>query len=396
MVSNSNKIIEFPITAHAENIGRLLIPKRLTEARIAARLTQTDLANHIKVSRQAVSSYELGDKNPDPEVMKRIANVLDLPIVFFTKESRETFGNFSANFFRKIGADTKRRNQACEVYAKWLSSTSYALDSIANYPAVDIPQFEPAGDTYTDEEIEVAAEKTRQHLGLGLGPISNILRLLEAKGIIICRYKIENENIEAFSFWSGPRPFIFLASEKESAVRARFDASHEFAHLCLHRWVGKEEIEDKDRLKVIESEANRFAGAFMLPRKSFPNEVYSPRAEGFVNLKARWKVAIQAMIYRCKDLGLFDDRQVTNLYKQISYKKWRTVEPLDKGPNAIQMEEPLLLKRVAELVFNSGKYGIDEFRSDVALSDTVLEKLVGIPFLQDENNNSNDFTPTLK
>jgi len=396
MVKNNNKIIEFPTTAHAENIGRLLIPKRLTEARIAARLTQTDLANHINVSRQAVSSYELGDKNPEPNVMRSIAKTLDLPIAFFTKEKRESFGHCSANFFRKIGADTKRRNQACEVYAKWLSSTSYALDSIANYPTVNIPRFEPKGDVYTDEEIEVAAEKTRQQFGLGLGPISNILRLLEAKGIIICRYKIENENIEAFSFWSGPRPFIFMASEKNSAVRARFDASHELGHLCLHRWVGKEEIEDKDRLKVIESEANRFAGAFLLPRKSFPNEVYSPRAEGFVDLKARWKVAIQAMIYRCKDLGLFDDRQVTNLYKQISYKKWRTVEPLDKGANAISMEEPLLLKRVAELVFNSGKYSEDEFRSDVALSDTVLEKLLGTSFMTDKEHNSDEFTPSLK
>jgi len=395
MATNDN-IISFPLAAHAPHLGRLLIPERLTEARQAARLTQTELSGRVGVSRQAVSQYELGGKLPDPTVMQKIASELEQPISFFTKSDRQSFGSYSANFFRKVGADTKRRNHACAIYAKWLASTAYAFDSIANFPKVDIPQFEPKGDAYSDSEIEDYAEEVRRYFGLGLGPISNVLRLIETKGVIVCRYKISGENIEAFSYWSGDRPFVFLASDKKSGARARFDLSHELAHLCLHRWVGQEEIENKDRLKEIESEANRFAGAFLLPRKSFPNEVYSPRAEAFIDLKARWKVAIQAMIYRCKDLGLFDERQIVNLYKQISYKKWRTIEPLDRGINAIAFEEPLLLKRVAELVFESGRYKVDEFRSDVALSDFALRQIVGLDFGAGETENAVDFTPTLK
>lgn len=393
-MTNTDNILTFPNAAQADSNGRYLIPKNLTEARLAARITQTELAERIGVSRQAVSSYEQGDKNPEPPVMARIAAVLGQPIPFFTKESRGNFGRHSANFFRKIGADTKRRNQACEVYAKWLSATAHAFDFIANYPPVEIPSFEPRNGGYGEDEIEEYAEETRRHFGLGLGPISNVVRLLETKGVIVSRYRIENESIEAFSYWSGSRPFVFLSSVKESAARARFDAAHELAHLCLHRWVGSEEIENKDRLKEIEREADRFAGAFLLPQKSFPNEVYSPRAESFVDLKARWKVSIQAMVYRAKDLGLFDDRQTTNIYKQISYKKWRTVEPLDKGPNGLPFEEPLLLKRVAELVFESGRYTIDSFKSDVALSDSVLERLTGYPFSQHQPET--DFSPSMK
>lgn len=381
-MTSPNNVFPFPSAAHADRIGRLLIPERLTEARLAARITQTDLAERVGVSRQAVSSYEQGDKNPEPNVMARIASVLEQPISFFTKQERRDFGKHSATFFRKVGSDTKRRNQACAVYAQWLSATAYAFDSIANYPAVDLPSFEPRGSRYDEEEIEEYAERTRQHLGLGLGPISNVVRLMEAKGVIVSRYRIEGDSIEAFSYWSGSRPFVFLSSVKESAARARFDAAHELGHLCLHRWVGSEEIEDKDRLKEIEHEADRFAGAFLLPRKSFPNEVYSPRAESFIDLKSRWKVSIQAMVYRSKDLGLFDDRQVMNIYKQISYKKWRTLEPLDKGPGALSFEEPLLLKRVAELVFQSGRYSIDSFKSDVGLSVRDLEHLTGYPFAE--------------
>ena len=394
MTNNDGNIVAFP--AHGNELGRRLIPKRLTEARLAARFTQTELAQRAGVTRQMISYYELGKYSPAPEVMVKISQELLQPISCFTKASRPTFGAHSANFFRKIGTDTQRRNKACEVLSEWFSSTAFAFDSVANYPKVDLPHFEPGGDHYSEEEIEECADTVRKHFGLGLGPISNVLRLLESKGVLICRYTIQGENIDAFSYWSGERPFIFLASEKCSAARARFDASHELGHLCLHRWVGTEEIENKDCLKVIESEADRFAGAFLLPSKSFPNEVYSPRAESFIDLKSRWKVSIQGMVYRCKDLGLFDDRQITNIYKQISYKKWRTVEPLDKGANALSFEEPLLLKRVAELVFDSGRYKIDEFKADLALSDAVLQALTGVPLAWVKNDEIGGFSPTLK
>lgn len=399
MAKNNENILQFPLTAHQSQTGRFLIPARLTEARLAARLTQTELAARVGVSRQAISSYELGDKAPEPPILRKISDELGQPVNFFTKAEHSTFGRHSTNFFRKKGADTKRRNQACEVYSTWFASSVYAFDHIANFPAVDLPSFEPESSEsygYSDEEIEQHAEDVRRHFGLGLGPISNVIRLLETKGISVCRLEIPKENIEAFSYWSGDRPFIFLASDKNSAVRRRFDAAHELAHLCLHRWVGEEELEDPKRLKQIESEADHFAGAFLLPRQSFPNEIYTPRVEAFIDLKARWKVAIQAMIYRCKDLGLFDERQIVNMYKQISYKKWRTNEPLDSGPRAIPMEEPLLLRRVAELVFESGRYGVDKLKADLALSDDTLEQFFGMPPGSLRSEQPENWEPTLK
>lgn len=380
-MATNNKVLEFPSAAH-RNDGRFLIPERLSEGRIAARLTQTELASRVGVSRQAISYYEVGDKKPEPATLRRIADELSLPIGFFTRESRPVFGRLSANFYRKTGPDTKRRNQACDVYASWLSSFAFAFDRAVNFPPVALPSFEPESDFYTEDELEDAAEDTREFFGLGLGPISNALRLIEARGVIVARYKISGEKIEAFSFWSGSRPFIFLASEKESGARARYDACHELAHLVLHRGIGREEIENKETLKRIEKEADRFAGAFLLPKKSFPNEVYSSRVESFVDLKSRWKVSIQAMIYRCKNLGIFDDRQVTNAYKQISYKKWRTTEPLDKGQGAIPIEEPVLLNKIARLVFERGVMSKDEIRSGLDLSDSDMEKFCGISFAE--------------
>ncbi|WP_170295253.1 ImmA/IrrE family metallo-endopeptidase [Paracoccus aestuariivivens] len=373
-----NNIIHISQAARGKHPGRLLIPARLTEARTAKKMTQSQLAAQIEVSRQSVSTYELGTKNPDPEVMVRIARVLQQPMTYFTREEIPSFGNRSTVFFRKTGADTKKRNQACAVHADWLVSAAATLANYAHLPQVDLPSFEPSGVgvCYTDDEIEESAESVRKHFNLNHGPISNVVRLLEAKGVIVCRQKMEGENVGAFSFWSGDRPFIYLASDRKSAARARFDAAHELGHLCLHRWIGEDEVDDADRLKEIEQEADRFAGAFLLPRKSFPNEVFSSRAEGFIELKSRWKVSIQAMAYRCKDLGVFDDRQITNIYKQISYKKWRTTEPLD-GENGLPFEEPVVLRKLTDLLLDSGKVSAADVALEIGPSPDILSQILG-------------------
>jgi Zn-dependent peptidase ImmA (M78 family)/transcriptional regulator with XRE-family HTH domain len=386
-MNNSGNVISLRSAALDHHQARRLIPARLIEGRLAIGLNQSELAAQVGVSRQAVSSYEQGDKAPEPETMMAIARALKQPVSFFVTEAPASFGPLSVNFFRKTGADTKRRNMACEVYARWFAQAAFTFEAVANFPVVSIPSFEPkSADTnrYEEEEIEDIAERVRDHFSLGLGPISNVVRLMESVGIVMCRLEMEGESVEAFSYWSGARPFVFLASDKESGARARYDAAHELGHLVLHRWVGADELDDKDKLKEIEREADRFAGAFLLPRKSFPNEVYSPRLGAFIEL-----------IYRCKNLGLFDEQQVTNLYKQISFKKWRKNEPLD-GPEGLPLESPILLKKIASLVVDSGRMRADEIKVALGYSASVIEKLLGLPLGALGQGVEIDFQPSLK
>ena len=373
---------------------RGLVPARLKDARIAASLNQTELATAVDVSRQAISAFEAGEKNPEPATMQRIADVLNQPISFFSSQDADTFGEFGTRYFRAFGADTKRRNLMSDVLSKWFVQVARYLFDLVSFPDSNLPNASPRnGNRYADEEIEEIAEECRRKWGLGTGPISNVIGLLENNGVVVCRYEMTGQKVEAFSFWNGPRPFVFLSSEKQSAVRARFDAAHELGHLVLHRWLGSEEIEDPKALKLIEAEANRFAGALLLPRVSFPNEVYSPRLDAFVDLKRRWKVAISAMVYRCKNLGIFDDVQVTNLYKQISFRKWRTSEPLD---DQIKFEEPKLLRKAIEIIVQSERKMRDEIASDLRISRRFIAAFCGLPPEYFEQRSSSEFVPMLK
>lgn len=362
------------------------------------RLTQTELADRVGVKRQSVSMYEAGQTSPEPAVMERIATELEQPLSYFVDDPPLEFGDSSTRFFRAFGANTKRRNLACEVLGGWLVKSAKFLDGYVNFPPLDVPAaYVPAASdgNYTPEEIEVAAANCRRSWGLGLGPISNVVSLLENKGIVVSRYVIPRESIEAFSFWNGDRPFVFLASEKESAVRARFDAAHELGHLILHRGIGTEDLEDnKERLRTIEREADRFANAFLLPAESFAAELFSAKLDAFVPLKRRWKVSIQAMVVRCRQLELIDEDQYTNLYKTISFRKWRKREPQD---DVLPLEEPKLLSHAVNLLLSSGQKSADDVALALQVNRGVIEELCNVPAgTLHSKANISEFRPTLK
>lgn len=373
MTDNSN-IVPFP-AARSNRSGRLLIPARLRDARKFLRMSQEELADKVGITRQAVSQFERGERTPDPETFAKLAAALEQPHGFFTTEDAPVFGEYSTRFYRKYGSDTVRRREASDTVSGWLVQVAKAFDERINYPAVDVPQFDVAD--FGDDGIEEVAQRVRLAWGLGLGPISNVLALLESHGVIACRYEMTGEKVEAFSFWNGDRPFIFMASEKKAGVRSRFDLAHELGHLVMHRHIDSADIEDKDVLKEIERQADRFAGAFLLPSGSFPNEVFTPRLDAFVELKRRWKVSIQAMIYRCSDLGIFDDAQILNMRKQVSFRKWRTQEPLD-DPSVIPLESPRLLAKAFDLVAQSGRMSVDEIKQIVQINPSIIEVMCNL------------------
>ena len=307
----------------------------------------------------------------------RIAAELEQPLSYFTTEQRAAFGPFSARTYRAFGAATKRRNEQCDELTEWLAIVAAYLNEAVQFPEPKVLAFSPSANAehYEEEEIEVAAETVRRDWGLGAGPIGNLTKLLESRGIFIGHLPVSAGDVNAFSYWSGARPFIVTGADDTTAVRRRFDLAHELGHLVLHQGIGSDELESRDYLKRVEAEANRFAGAFLMPRSSYPNEVFSSRLTTFVPLKERWKVAISAQVYRCADLGILSDYQVLSLRKQISAKKWRTREPLD---DEMVVEEPTVLAKAARMAIDGRVLSGPTIVNDLNFGSNVIASLLGL------------------
>ncbi|MCW5695036.1 MAG: ImmA/IrrE family metallo-endopeptidase [Pseudolabrys sp.] len=312
-------------------------------------MSRAELARDLGLTGQAIGYYESGDRRPDMSVLLRMADVLEQPVSFFLRSSQSFDGVRGTRFFRSIGTRSNKVNNALDVKTKWLWEIVGFVSEHIKLPPVNLPDI-PApvnADGYTTDEIDAIATLVRRHWNLGDGPLANVIALFETHGIVVTRFELGSEEIDAFSCWIKQRPYILLGSEKKSASRSRFDAAHELGHLLLHRHVGQEDLEDKKIRDLIESEANMFAGSFLLPKASLLREFYSSRMKHLEGLKERWRVSIQAIAHRAKQIGIIDDHQYILFRKQISFNRWHRNEPLD---DVIPMEQPQWLLKCWQLL----------------------------------------------
>jgi Zn-dependent peptidase ImmA (M78 family)/transcriptional regulator with XRE-family HTH domain len=351
---------------------------RLTEAREAHGLTQIALADLLHVTRQAVSQYESGDASPAPDAMRRISEKLDLPIRFFLERPRDRA--HGTKFFRSMKSTTKTARMRAARRFDWLLDVVDYVGSWIRFPTVSVPDFHPPSDpaVITNDSIAEFARETRSHWGLGPGPISNVTWLMEKCGIIVSRYGLGADELDAFSEWveNYATAFIVLNNEKQSAARSRFDLAHELGHLILHKNVSGNYINKPEYFNLIENQAHRFAGEFLLPEESFASEFYAPSLDAFASLQAKWKVSIAFMIQRYYDIGLIDSEQKSLLFRNRTRRGWRTREPFD---DQMEPELPRLLQRSIEMLIGQGAVSADQMSFDLIYPVKEIEALTGLP-----------------
>lgn len=348
-----------------ENIN----PVRLKKARISRGYSLADLADRIGVTKQYISQCELGITNAS-NIIYKLCDVLNYPISFFSK-STKGIETASATYFRSRKSTPKKLKEAANEKVDLFSEIKDFFGEYINYPELNLPDNIELKDEYTIEDLEKVAKNVREYWKLGMGPIDDLVSVLQENGIIISKIKVGNNKIDAFSKWINSVPYVFLSIDKDSAVRSRFDIAHELCHILLHQYISKEDIECKEKLNQIEKEADAFAGAFLLPAETFSREVFSSSLDNLVRLKERWKVSISCMINRCSTLGLFTDNQVAYLKKQMTYKNYWRREPLD---DTIQCEIPYLYKQILELLLENNILSKNDIVEKIAMNPEEIEE----------------------
>ncbi|WP_411761574.1 helix-turn-helix domain-containing protein [Streptomyces tunisiensis] len=291
----------------------MVTPSRLTLARKRRGMTIVELARKVGVSAQSLSNYEHGRQRPSSETLATISDILSFPLEFFQGEDVEEIPSESVAFRARSKLTAGRRDVALSV-GRLAVELENIISQRFRLPTADLPSLDKP-------DPESAAEMVRSRWGLGQAPISNMVHLLESKGVRVFSLAPEYAEIDAFSFWHERTPFVFLNTLK-SAERSRFDAAHELGHLVMHgpvrSLVGAQ----------AEQEANAFASSFLMPRRSVV--AHMPKG-AFLDqvLKGRniWKVAALALTYRLRDLEMLSDWQYRSLVVELSKRGYRTGEP---------------------------------------------------------------------
>ena len=346
------------------------IPERIKEAREARGFTLEGFAEALGVSRQAVAQFETGQAAPSGDTMSKIIVETAQPLPFFIKTPARV-GDPPIPFWRSLKRMELHHRKRIATRLKWTGDICSLVERFIDLPTIDFPAIEFDPEVFDEDQIERAAEVVREHWGLGRGPIHELSAVMEAHGIVIVRELVRCSDMDAVSCWIEGRPFVLLSDEVESGPRDSFNLAHELGHIILHAGV---EVTSQN-LALIEKQANRFAGAFLLPRETFSREVLGTSLEFFKSLKARWGVAIAAMAYRCKDLDIFTDNQFSYLFRQMNYQRIRKIEPLD---DAFPVNRPKMLAEAVHMIIENDVYSRDQFEDALGLNMDDVESICGV------------------
>ena len=254
---------------------------------------------------------------------------------------------------------------------EWAADIVNYIEQFIHLPDVDVPvpHFDPLNDDL--DEIEETAELVRKLWDLGIGPIRDLGAIIESRGVILVRDFVECNDMDAVSCWQGGRPFVLLSREVMGGPRDTWNLAHELGHILLHSGV---QISSAN-LNRIEKQANRFAGALLLPQETFSQEVFGNSVESFKYLKERWGVSIAAMAYRCKDLGILSSTQHQYLMKQMNAQKIRKVEPLD---DVFPVNIPKVLPEAIKMIVEHGVQTKRQIEETLCLRGLDIERLCGV------------------
>lgn len=352
-------------------LGSLLAPnrvfwgERLQLAREFRGITQKNLGSEVAASYSLISLCESGQKrNPAPDLIEACGSVLGFEPSFFYVPLEDAFREDECSF-RHRRATSERLKAQIRAHATLIGMVIERLRSVFRFPKINLPRL-PAT---SFEEIELAAEQCRQHWQLSLdAPILHLGRALEHAGVVIVRHLVQSTKVDAFSRY-GRTSVIFLNQAIPSTSRWNFDIAHECGHLVMHPGIPTGTVET-------EIAADRFASAFLMPRKAFSREFRTGTFswKHIFDLKRRWQCSAGAIVRRAYDLGLLGAVAYRQAFKNMSARGWTKGEP-----NEPAFQQPELLEGALRNLGIKVDLTLDQLCLELGFTPDTFKEVTGVP-----------------
>ena len=339
-----------------------MIGQRLKLARAAAGLALRDLAAKIRhrVTAQAIGKYEHNESMPSSGVLIALADALGVSVDYLVGDQDMSF---EAVEFRKKTVTRKREEAQVEAKVLHLLERYLMVEEVLHLRSVEwySPREAPYPVVRDIAEADLAARSLRDHWGLGNDPIPNLVELLEEQGIKVLAVNLTNiDGLTAHVRRSGHGVVpVIVVNRQHWGERQRFTLAHELGHLVM------------DVANTVDEEkaAHRFAGAFLMPANALWAATGKHRTSigwgELFALKQLFGVSVQAITYRCKELGIFSEAMFRRLFNDFNRFGWRS--PPYEEPHAMKGEEP---KRFERLTFRALAEG--------AISEAKAAELLGV------------------
>jgi len=344
---------------------------KLRLARLLNGLTQQELGKEISSSRQFVHQLESEVRLPATDVLNALYEVLHVKEGFFSHPLGNDVKFEQCHFRKRKTTPVGIANRVLAFSTVFEQLVSFVNEHL-NLPATNFPDVDHRADSYSNAEIESAAQACRELWGLSDEPISHVTRALENAGVVITQFKGVSEKVDALSL-NRKFPIIVRNDAKESVCRMRFDLAHECGHFVLH-----DGIETGDN--QTEREADRFASAFLLPREKFLQEFPDLRGRRIdwsmiYRLKLRWGVSARAIIYKANENKLITAKQYRGANVWLNKTGQTKRERYD---DQVQLESPELLSGIFDVLRDQLGMSFEYIANTLFIDASMLSTITGI------------------
>lgn len=321
-------------------------PEMLQLARELRDWTQSELAKRSGLTQGYLSKLEHGAQEAAPEKIGALAKTLGFPITFFYQQADYTGLGLSVFFYRKRASAQVGHLRRLQAEANFRRicirrlMRGLEIRTKNTFVAMDVDEH--------DGNAEKVAQMLRASWALPLGPIRNLVTCIESAGGIVFKFSFGTQDIDAFSLWPDDFSPLFFINSDASADRIRFSLAHELGHVIMH----------KSASETMEDEANRFASEFLMPANEIGPQLGEMTLAKAGAMKPHWRVSMQSLIRRARDLHKIPESEYTKLFRRMSQLRYRKSEP-----SPISSEEPAFVARLLEVYRVSNGYSLSDLAS---------------------------------
>lgn len=315
-----------------------MFSKNLKYYRLKKNMTKKELASYVKVSPMSITYYETGERRPGMDVIKALAEALDVRVSDFLKNSNENL-IFTHGEFRKGSKLTIHQQEYVRESVEEYMNRFYAIVDILGGEV--LPQAPACHGVKLSQNAEQDAKILRKYLRISeAGPIGNLIELLENKGILVYLFEASSDAFSGMNGLVNGRPYI-IVNKNMSPERIRSTIVHEMAHF-IFEW--PENMTDKE----IEERATAISGAFLLSEEDAKRELGIRRSAVTKDMTLTCKeygISMYLLVKRAVMCKILTENTAKGFYIEAGRHGWKRNEPV-----RIEREEPTLF---SQLVFRA-------------------------------------------
>ncbi len=315
--------------------------KNLKYYRLKKNMSKKELASLIGVTPMAVTYYESGERRPDMTTVKTLAKALGVKAADFLCNRNENLVFAHGEFRKGSRLAAGQQEYIREAVEEYMSRFYSVVDILGGEILPEAPTAHTIMLTGNPEED---AKKMRECLGISAsGPVGNLVRLLENRGILVYALDMENDAFSGMNGIVNERPYIIF-NKNMSPERIRSTIAHEMAHFMF---IWPEYMEEKK----VERMATAISGAFLFAEEDAKRELGIRRtriSKDMTLICREYGISMYLLVKRAALCGIVTGSMEKDFYIKAGKAGWKKKEPVWCEAEVPFLFELLVFRAVSE------------------------------------------------